>query len=185
MQIRLRINEQSINDTHRIFTLKTNLAFGMQRMFVQQRFKMIHQRQKAGTMVATGQTRSKAFNRTRALSSHLVHFECGYEPTDNNQSFHQEFSKGPVHHTKKEHYTDSKEPKCSRNPVDIYSLMGGYAAPNRTARRRALAVAIESALSTPAGQVAINAGPTISYRPDLSSLINNLRAITRAATRSV
>jgi hypothetical protein len=183
LKLQHRVNVRSIHDTIKIINSVRNTVFSLQKSFLQQRYEQIYQGAKSGTMVATGETRSKLFNTVKTSSSNYAHFICGYLPTTNNQSFEQEFgSRGNVHHGKKEHFGRDGEPKCSRNPNDLYSSLGSQYMSNRSARRRALALSIDRALQTRTGS-AMGGSSAIQYRPDLSNLVHKMRIITRAVTR--
>ncbi len=184
MRMGYRIAPKSIHDTIKIINLVRDTTFSFQEKFMEDRYKQIFRRAFAGTMVATGETRSKLFNRKRVASSNHVHFSCGYDSTSNNQSFKQEFERGPVHTGVKEHFRDEgKVAKCSRRPVDIYSMFGQKYRANKAARRRALAKSISAALGTSVGNSAAVVGNTLMYQPDLGLVVDKMRIITRSIAR--
>jgi hypothetical protein len=181
--MKYRVSVQSIHDTVKIIGLVRDNVFDLQKNFLEERYKQIHRKTLATTMVATGELRSKLFNRQKRTSSNHIHFSCGYGPTSNNQSIEQEFDTfGKVHHGVKEHYKRDGTAKCSRRPVDIYSRFGQNYMSNRSAKRRALAKAVESSLQTEV-RFAVNTGHTMMYQPDLSNVVHKMRVITRAVTR--
>jgi hypothetical protein len=185
MRIQYRVSVKSIFEAGKQIQTITDVVFEIQKSYMEQRYEQIFDRARAGTMVATGELRSKLFNRQRMTGSNHVRFECGYEPTSNNQSVHQEFDIfDPVHHSRKQHLDRQGQPKCSINPVDIHAMFGEQYTSNRSAKRRALASAIEQSLGTRV-KFATNRGHTLRYEPDLTTLVSRLSTITRAVTRGV
>ena len=116
------------------------------------------------TMVATGETRSKLFKRTRP-AARGTKFVYGYGPTSNNQSVSQEFEDGPVHRREGSHWTKFGYPKCSRKPDDVFSKFGSVYISNPGARRRAMAVSVERVFKTEV-RSAVKSGENFFYRPN-------------------
>lgn len=165
----------------------TEIAFIAQSAFLSQRYEAIYQRALSWTMVATGETKSKLFKKEKMFTVTTKMFSVGYNPTSNNQSFSQEFDVNDNVHTRKlEHYRnqDRKNPKCSVRPVNIYAMFGRRYGVNRSARRRALALAIEKSLNTRVSH-AYKYGDLYRYEPDLTSIRSKLSTITRAVMNNV
>jgi hypothetical protein len=161
--------------------MRTNV-YKVQYDYMEERYKQIHRRTLARTMVATGELRSKLFLKQRNISFNAAHFSCGYDSTSNNQSVHQEFDIGAVHTSEREHRWADGTAKCSRRPVDIFASRGGLYFANRSARRRALASSVEDSFQTRV-RYATMLGHTYRYEPDLSNIVRKLTIITRAVTR--
>lgn len=155
-------------------------VFEFQNDYMEERYKQIYKLTRSRTMVASGELRSKLYNRVSRSGTRYTRYVCGYAPTSNNQAYHQEFDTfDKVHHGKREHYRPDGRPKCSRRPVDLYARYGEKYESNRSARRRALATSIESALGTQVS-FGVDRGSEIQYQPDLSNVALKLSAITRA-----
>jgi len=161
-----------------------DLVFEFQEDYVQGRFERIEKLTRARTMVATGELRSKLFMKIARHSRGSTRFVCGYSPTSNNQAYHQEFdATDNVHTSRREHFDDRGNAKCSRVPVDLYSRYGQTYLSNRSARRRALATSIEEALNTRVN-FGTDGGGNIRYEPDLSNLILKLSQLTSGVCRA-
>jgi hypothetical protein len=159
-----------------------NNVYKTQVDFMDERYKQIYRRTLARTMVATGELRSRLFIRQKSISFNATHFSCGYDSTSNNQSVAQEFELGAVHTSAKEHRHPDGTGKCSRRPVDLFVSRGGQYFANRSARRRALASAVEDSLQTEV-RFATMLGHTYRYEPSLSNIVRKLMILTRAVVR--
>ena len=112
LSLQYRVSQRSIDETIKIIMAMRETNFSLQASFMEERYAQIHKRAFAGTMMATGELRSKLFNRQRSISKDLIMFSCGYDPTTNNQSVAQEFKPGKVHQSKESHFTEDDQPKC-------------------------------------------------------------------------
>ena len=111
----------------------------------------------------------------------LMLFRTGYKPTSNNQSFSQEFEEGKVHRSIEKHMSKKKVPKCSRTPIDAFTLYGGKYQANPGARRGALAWAIDNAYrSKPNG---FKYGANIIYKPNPHFVYNKMQRAARLAVK--
>ena len=151
--------------------------------------KRIHNKTKATTMVATGETLSTLFRIRRQFSGGTSHI-VGYGPTTNNQSFMQEFDDGKVHRRKKDHFhklvgfgREGERAKCSRVPEDLWAHTHTYKF-NPKARRRALARSIEEEFGTRV-TFAVKAGGNLHYRPSLTAHTRKLSGVSRLVISKV
>ena len=181
-EVRFRVRPNSIRKANRDIRTLTKMVDRLGRNYLLSRFQEIRTITKDGTMVATGQTRSKVFMKHDPMVS-TNRYISGYMPTDNNQSLKTEFEDGPVHTTLDEHLDMGGYPKCSRNPTDLFKTLGRYQI-NPNAKRGALASAIQQVLGVPAGDP-VNKGASISYEPDLSNVANDISVLARGFLRSV
>jgi len=132
---------------------------------------------KRNTMVATGETLSKAYKLKKTVFEGTI-WQFGYLPTTNNQSFHQEFGTGKVHRTTASHYSLMGNPKCSRVPVDLFSRYGSYKS-NPRATRAAMRKAINFVFR-PTSITFAKSGNNIYYVPGLRPYVK-LRSTRIAA----
>lgn len=178
----LRFRVRGVKKAVRNIKSITVLSNRLQRQHIDRRFMQIKTVTFNNTMTATGETKSKIFIESRSRSTGTSRHETGYLPTSNNQSVSAEFGKGNVHTKMSAHFDEGGRPKCSRNPVDLFTFRGGYTAVNRRAKRGALRFAITHVLKSDPG-TPVEIGGTIKYEPDLSRLVEELKKITKAVTR--
>jgi len=138
------------------------------------------------TMYATGETRSKLFNKSTSFGRNEAWYCMGYGPTSNNQSVAQEFDTGKVHTRLAEHYhggvVESGREKCSREPEDLFAQYGSYGY-NPKARRRAMFLSIKRYWQT--GMIAVmRRGENIEYIPVQTRVIRRLSNAARVAIRT-
>jgi hypothetical protein len=156
-------------------------VFVMQDAFMSQYFLDIYDRYKKSIAVATGESREKIFKKF-VYSGMGKSFVVGINPTTNNQSFEMEFKPGKVHRSTKSHYTKAGNPRCSRNPTDLYKMRGSKYDENPAARRGALAYAIARVLGAAGRIVGMQSGNNIIYDFDTRILAHKMAVAARLAT---
>lgn len=137
------------------------------------------------TMVATGELRSKLFNKRIAVGTGTIDWVTGYLPTSNQQAYSQEFETDkPVHRNIGEHFhNNGASAKCSREPQDIWRVRGRKYFANPKAMRGALALGISYTYS--AVPYGFKEGTNIRYICSLNPLRKRLLAKSNRLAKNV
>ena len=181
--MRYKIRDGDIQRVTKNLNTSRKRVFKGQSRYLRNQFKQLRTQAYATTMVATGETRKKLFDKAGFVGSRYYRCVVGYNPTSNNQSIAQEFDDdNKVHTTVEEHYRHKKSggrvAKCSRHPNDLYTLFGQKYDSNSSARRGALAWATKKVFAVPTVSVYRAAGGFL-YAPDLSRMVWRLGVVAR------
>ena len=181
--MRYKIRDGDIQRVAKNINVSRRRIFKGQQRYLVGQFKQLRSQTYRTTMVATGETREKLFNKSGIAGSRYFKCVCGYNPTSNNQSVSQEFEEdNKVHRTVEEHYrylkSGERTAKCSRHPNDLYTLFGKKYDSNSSARRGALAWSVRKIFAVPTVGVYRAAGG-FSYGPDLSRMAWRLAVVAK------
>jgi hypothetical protein len=180
--MRYRIKVGDIGRVRRNLNRTRYSVFRAQSKYLEDQYETIYRTTYSTTMVATGELRKALFKKSSMHTAGFFKCECGYNPTENNQSVSQEFDDDKrVHRVVTSHYKKTKNgmsPRCSRHPNDLYTIHGKEYEANPSARRGALAYSVKKVFSAP--NVAVfKTGGGFLYAPDLSKMIWRMASMAR------